>query len=83
MRILMLGCASVWVHVLWLAHLGVGQVVTLVGVQRQTKPALDLAQVVPHVIRVLGQIDRLQRQASQPLAPVHGLASHDEELGGD
>jgi len=59
----------------------VGEVVALVGVQCQAQPALDLAQMVTHVVRVFGQVDRLQRQASQPLATVHGLLMRKEEGG--
>jgi hypothetical protein len=35
-----------------------------------------LAQVVAHVVRVLGQINRLQRQPSQPLPPVNALQTY-------
>jgi hypothetical protein len=54
-------------------NLGVRQVVALIGVQRQAQLALNLAQVVAHVVRVLGQVNRLQRQPTQPLTAIHRL----------
>lgn len=36
-------------------------------------PPPHLAQVVAHKVWVLGEVDRLQRQPPQPLAPVDGL----------
>ena len=55
--------------------LRVRQVVPLVGVQREAQAALVLPQVVAHEVRVLAQVDRLQCQPPQPLAPVHSLPS--------
>ena len=45
--------------------LGVREVRTLVVVQRQAEAALDLANVVAEVVRVLLQVDRLQSEPSQ------------------
>ena len=56
-----------------LTCLRVCQVVALIGVKSQTQAALDLTQVVAHVVWVLGQVDCLQRQPSQPLSAVDRL----------
>ena len=49
------------------------QVVALIRVQCQAQTALNLAQVVAHVVWVLGQVYGLQRQPPQPLTAVNGL----------
>lgn len=54
-------------------HLRVRQVVALVVVQREAQAALILAEVVAHEVRVLRQVDGLQRQPPQPLPPVDRL----------
>jgi hypothetical protein len=54
-------------------HLGVRKVVALVVVQREAQAALVLAEVVAHEVRVLRQVDGLQRQPPQPLPPVNCL----------
>lgn len=60
--------------------LRVRQVVALVVVQRQAQAALVRAQVVAHEVRVLGQVDGLQRQLAQPLAPVDRLGPKEDML---
>ena len=55
------------------AHLGMGQVVPLVVVQREAQTALILAQVVAHEVWVLREVNRLQRKTPQPLPPINGL----------
>jgi hypothetical protein len=51
--------------------LRVREVVALVVVQRQAELALVRAEMVLHKIWVLHQIDRLQRELAQALAPIH------------
>ena len=50
--------------------LGVREVVALVVVEREAQLALVRPQVVLHEVRVLHQVDRLQRELSQPLSPI-------------
>jgi hypothetical protein len=42
-------------------------------VDGQAQAALDLAQVVPHVVGIFSQIDSLQSKPSQPFSPVDRL----------
>ena len=50
--------------------LGVREVVALVVVEREAQLALVRPQVVLHEVRVLHQVDSLQRELSQPLSPI-------------
>jgi len=49
--------------------LGVRQIVALVLVGGQAETALVLADVVPHKIGILGEVDGLQCQTAQALFP--------------
>ena len=51
-------------------YLCVGQVRGLIVVQCQAELALVCAEVVPHKVGVLLEVDGLRRQGGQPLPPV-------------
>lgn len=55
-----------------LLALRVGEVGALIDVQREAEAALERAQVGAQDIRILGQINRLERELAQALATVHG-----------
>ena len=50
--------------------LRVREVISLCIVQRKTQLALVGADVVPHEVRVLGQVNGLEREFPEPLPPV-------------
>lgn len=49
------------------------KIVALVVVQRKTKSALILAQMISHKVRVFGQVYCFQSQAPQALSSVNSL----------
>jgi hypothetical protein len=63
-------CATGQVGLVLLA-LRVREVAALVDVQRQAQAALERAQVCAQDIRILGEVDRLERELAQPLATVN------------
>lgn len=54
--------------------LKLNNLINQIKTHQSNKDAIDLpAQVVPHEIRIFGQIDGLQGQPPEPLPPVDGL----------
>ena len=45
------------------------QVIRLVGMQREAQLAFVRSQVIPHQVRILGKVDRLECQFAQSLLP--------------
>lgn len=69
---------------LMLLALGVGQIASLIVVQRQTQFALVRTEMVLHKIRVLVQVDRLQGQLAESLPPIpvaFGPGGHPSSAG--